>query len=274
MITQFTPYQIQSCLFDKKRTISFLKAINETVKRDQVVIDAGSGSGILGLFAAKAGAKKVYCIEANPRFLEIIKINSILNGFSKVIEVINGDATQIEIPQKADLLICELLSTGLFFEPEIQVINHLKKYLKDGGRIIPSNVESSCTLINAQRDVYGLFFDFDSRYEKLKNDKVLSTKVIFDRPNFYETEPLEVDRTIVIKAITNGIANAIRITSTAQLSENVTATKSKFLFNPLIIYFDNDKKLLKGKKYFLHIRYKKSEDSLGTKINLYEYSKD
>ncbi len=271
MITHFTPYQIQSCLYDKKRTNSFLQAINERVKKGDIVIDAGSGSGVLGLLAAKAGAKKVYCIEANPRFIEIIKINSILNRVSNIIEVIHGDATQIEIPQKSDLLICELLSTGLFFEPEIQVINHLRSYLKEDGHIIPCKVKSYCELIHAQRDAYGLLFDYDSRYEKLKNDRILSTKVVFDEPDFYKQEPVEVDKIVIIKALGNCTANAIRITSTAQLSDNIKATKSKFLFNPLVLFLDNPKKLIEGKKYHLQIRYKRSDDSLGTKIKLYSY---
>ena len=139
MITKFSPYEIQECLFDKKRSFEFLKAINKTVKKNDIVVDAGSGSGILGLFAAKAGAKKVFCIESNPRFTKIIKKNAELNGLSHIIQVIRGDVTKIKLPSKVNVIICELLSTGFFYEPEVQVINHLRKFMKKDGKIIPMN---------------------------------------------------------------------------------------------------------------------------------------
>lgn len=268
-ITRFTPYEIQECLFDKKRSFDFLSAINETVKKGDVVVDAGSGSGVLGLFAARAGAKKVFCIESNPRFIEIIKKNAKINDFSDVIQVIYGDATKIKLPCKVDVIICELLSTGFFYEPEIQVINHMRKFLKKGGKIIPINCKSWIQLIDAQRDVYGLRFDYDSRYEKLKSDKPISNKVIFDNPNFFVDEPLQIDKKVIVTVQKSGIVNAVRISNRAQLSENIFATQSKFLFNPLVIFIKKIK-VTKNKKYEIHVRYKRSEDTLGTKIKMKE----
>ncbi len=267
MITKFTPYEIQECLFDKKRSFDFLSAISETVKKGNIVVDAGSGSGVLGLFAARNGAKKVFCIESNPRFIEIIKKNAELNNLSNVIQVIYGDATKVKLPCKVDVIICELLSTGFFYEPEVQVINHLRKFLKKNGKIIPMNCKSWIQLINAQRDVYGLYFDYDSRYEKLKGDKPMSNKVIFDSPNFYIKEPLIINKKVIVTAKESGIVNAVRISNKAQLSENIFATKSKFLFNPLVIFIKK-RKVTKNKQYEIHIKYKKSEDTLGTKIKI------
>ena len=268
MIIKFTPYEIQECLFDKKRSFDFLNAINKTVMKGDTVVDAGSGSGVLGLFAARAGAKKVFCIESNPRFIEIIKKNAELNGFSNAIKVIYGNSTKVKLPCKVDVIICELLSTGFFFEPEVQVINHLRKFLKRDGKIIPMNCKSWIQLIDAQRDVYGLYFDYDSRYEKLKNDKPISSKVVFDNPSLYIEEPLEVNKKVVVTAQKSGIVNAVRISSKAQLSENIFATQSKFLFSPLVIFLKRKIKVTKNKKYEIYIKYKRSEDTLGTKIKI------
>ena len=54
-----------SMISDKYRTLSWNLAIKETVRKGDIVIDFGSGSGILSLFALQAGAKHVYCVERN-----------------------------------------------------------------------------------------------------------------------------------------------------------------------------------------------------------------
>ena len=53
-------------LEDRKRTGSYYEAVmkNAHLFDGRVVLDVGTGSGILALFAAKAGASKVYAIEA------------------------------------------------------------------------------------------------------------------------------------------------------------------------------------------------------------------
>ena len=76
-------------LQDYVRTKLYRDAIigNPSNYKDKVVLDVGCGSGILSLFAAQAGAKKVYAIEAS-NMAEYAKILVKANGFSSIIEVI------------------------------------------------------------------------------------------------------------------------------------------------------------------------------------------
>ena len=55
----------------------------------KVVMDVGCGSGLLSMFAAQAGAKKVYAVEASNMAVNARKLIK-ANGFSKVIEVIHS----------------------------------------------------------------------------------------------------------------------------------------------------------------------------------------
>ena len=67
-------------LCDSPRTESYRDAImkNQDIFADKVVMDVGAGSGILSLFCRKAGARKVYAVEASPLaniLKEIVKVN-------------------------------------------------------------------------------------------------------------------------------------------------------------------------------------------------------
>ncbi len=174
-IVKFTPYEINLCLFDEERTNYFSRVLRKTVKSGSVVVDAGSGTGILGLLAAKYGASKVYCIELSKRFCKVIEQNAKNNGLLEKLIIINADAATIKLPEKVDLIVSEIISGGFFFEPQIQIINNLRNFLKEGGLIIPERIDNYTELIDAQEELYGLKFNYDSRYVEL-NDKILSDK--------------------------------------------------------------------------------------------------
>ena len=62
---------------------------NPSHYKDKVVLDVGCGSGILSMFAAQAGAKKVYAVEASNMHVFARKLAK-ANGFASVIEVLNS----------------------------------------------------------------------------------------------------------------------------------------------------------------------------------------
>ena len=76
-------------LQDYVRTEIYRDAIlkNPTDYKNKVVLDAGCGSGILSLFAAQAGAKKVYAVEASNMAISARKLIK-ANGFESIITVI------------------------------------------------------------------------------------------------------------------------------------------------------------------------------------------
>merc|ERR1711862_832812 len=96
-------------LKDKPRTLAYQNFIerNTELFKDRIVIDVGAGTGILSLFAARAGAKKVYAIEASGLSEACRKIVA-HNGYSDVIEVVHGRVEDLTLPDvKADVLVSE-----------------------------------------------------------------------------------------------------------------------------------------------------------------------
>lgn len=69
---------------------SFFFADNLVVLKDEKVLDMGTGSGILGIIAAKQ-AREVIAIDLNPHAIKCANKNAKLNGVSHKIHVIRSD---------------------------------------------------------------------------------------------------------------------------------------------------------------------------------------
>jgi histone-arginine methyltransferase CARM1 len=110
------PHQ-QNMLQDHTRTSTYHKAIssNPADFAGKVVMDVGTGTGILAYFAAKAGAKKVYAVEASG-MADSARLLLESNGFGDVIEVIKGKVEEVEIPDKVDVVISEPMGFLLVHE--------------------------------------------------------------------------------------------------------------------------------------------------------------
>ena len=141
-----------SMLADKARTSSFLRAVMEIVRPGDVVVDIGSGTGVLSLFAAMAGASHVYSIEREP-VIEIAKEIAIRNGLSERVTFIAGSSPDVEIPELADVLVTETIGNVGFDEGIVAWVTDAKKrFLKPGARIVPGRVDAIASLVSVPRD--------------------------------------------------------------------------------------------------------------------------
>ena len=102
------------------------------------MLDIGAGTGILSIFAARAGAKKVIAVEnAEIAYFaeEIIR----QNGFSKTITVVKGKMEEVKLPvKKVDIIISEWMGYFLLYESMLDSVLWARdKYLVKGGLMLP-----------------------------------------------------------------------------------------------------------------------------------------
>lgn len=130
----------EEMLKDRVRTGSYQAAIlnNRHIFKDKIVLDVGSGTGILCLFAAKAGAKHVYGIECS-EIVEIAKKIASANNFDDTITFIKGKAEEVELPvPKVDIIISEWMGYFLLYESMLDTVLLMRdKYLAPDGFIFP-----------------------------------------------------------------------------------------------------------------------------------------
>ncbi|XP_076907035.1 putative protein arginine N-methyltransferase 6 [Bidens hawaiensis] len=105
----------------------------------KVVVDVGCGTGILSIFCAQAGAKRVYAVDASEIALqanEVVKANNL----SDKIIVLHGRVEDVEIDEEVDVIISEWMGYMLLYESMLgSVIIARDRWLKPGGLILPSN---------------------------------------------------------------------------------------------------------------------------------------
>lgn len=132
----------------------------------QTVLDIGCGTGILSMFAAKAGAGQVFAVECS-NIVDYARQIIDANNFSDVITVIKGKVEEIELPvDKVDIIISEWMGYCLFYESMLDTVLFARdKWLQPDGMMFPDR----CTLyitaiedrqykdekINWWDDVYG-----------------------------------------------------------------------------------------------------------------------
>ncbi len=80
----------RSMIMDRIRTEAFRRAIDSSVRPGDVVLDVGAGSGILSVFAAKAGAARVYAVEQTT-IAALAEELAAANGVADVVQVIQAD---------------------------------------------------------------------------------------------------------------------------------------------------------------------------------------
>lgn len=127
-------------LSDRPRLAAFRQALEQLVTPDSVVLDLGCGTGILGLLACRAGAKRVYAVDEGG-IIEVARGLCSANGFADRMRFIKGLSTQVELPEQVDLIVADQI--GHFgFEAGICLYfrDAKARFLKPTGQTIPNRI--------------------------------------------------------------------------------------------------------------------------------------
>lgn len=128
-------------LDDAARTSSFQTAIRRLVRPSDVVLDIGTGTGILAVTAALAGARHVYAIETTAMARVAERLVE-ANGVADRVTVLEAHSFDVELPERADVLVSEIIGDDPLGERILSTFADAReRLLVEAARIIPSRLQ-------------------------------------------------------------------------------------------------------------------------------------
>jgi type II protein arginine methyltransferase len=147
-------------LLEDRRNAVFEQALARAVTPGCSVLDIGSGTGLLAMMAARAGAAHVTTCEMDWRLAETARRIVEANGYSDRVNVLNVHSSSLEVgrdlPERVDVLVAEIFGHMLLNEAVLPVFEHAREHLlKPGGTIIPAAASFEIALAEDSNDLRG-----------------------------------------------------------------------------------------------------------------------
>jgi protein arginine N-methyltransferase 1 len=122
---------------DKIRTDAYAQALQQLIKPGDIVVDIGTGPGILALLACRFGARRVYAFEPSG-IIDLAREIAAANGYSDRIEFIPKMTTESSLAERANVVVSDIHGILPFFGKSlVSLIDARERFLAPGGHMVP-----------------------------------------------------------------------------------------------------------------------------------------
>ncbi len=252
-------------LRDEHRLLGFRDAIRALVRPGDRVLELGAGTGILSFFAAQQGARVValelddYTREAARHFLQI-------NGVASQVELIAADARETIPSGVYDVVICEMMFTGLLQERQVEVLRRTAAQL--GGlpeRTIPRGATLLVDAGSADFSYASYNAPFVRPYDP-KDYRPLTASKVYCEVDFLSLP--ETDRVmtrVVVDVEESAQINAVRLVTDTLMRSGIRLEASLEYCWPFVFPLANPCPAREGEKILVQLDYSFGDHCLQVK---------
>ncbi|HKT79974.1 MAG TPA: 50S ribosomal protein L11 methyltransferase [Vicinamibacterales bacterium] len=130
-------FQHGAMVLDAVRMDAYARAITASVAPGSVVVDLGTGTGIMAMLACRAGARRVYAIERD-EVIQLARDVASANGFAERIVFMQGNSFDLRLPEAADVLVADAGGALPWFRDHLKAIaDARRRFLTANGVVIP-----------------------------------------------------------------------------------------------------------------------------------------
>jgi type I protein arginine methyltransferase len=267
-----------SMISDEVRMQAYLKAMKKAITPGSIVLDIGTGTGVMAFFALKSGAKFVYAIESND-LIHIAEEMAQKNGLSSKMKFIKDLSTNISLEEKADVIVSDLRGALPLFGTHIpSIVDARTRLLKPGGIMIPLRDTLWASVVSSRKpysdivspwEKYAADFDMSiakrmsvNSYTKqrIKSSEVLTTPFKWTILDYSTIQSPNVESRFTRNILRSGIASGLSLWYDAELIKGVGFRNTPGVKHHPEVYgstffpFLNPVKVSKGDKIDIQIK--------------------
>ncbi len=208
-----------SMVKDERRNQLYRRAIQATVA-GKVVLDVGTGhEAIWARYCAAAGARRVYALEIVEEAADHARQRIASEGLQDIVEVIHGDISQVDLAEKVEVCVSNLIGTLGGSEGAAVLLRQARRLMAPGGIFVPRRCVTRIAAVSLPEAVrrqpgfvatavhyvervfaeIGYPFDLRLCLRHLPSEYLLSAPGIFEELDFQSDFSAEFERRTILK---------------------------------------------------------------------------
>lgn len=239
---------------DKRRVDAIKSAIDVHSSSQREFLEIGFGSGIFIKYALQK-FKNVVGFEKDPCIFDLAQ-NTLSETQDGRLEIFMDDFLNVNLRQKFDVVLCELLSTWCIIEDQVRIMNHAVSSLDlSTAEIIPVRITNLMELAYTsfsvdQIEVRAPFLQLTGVRQPL----IMSTGIVVNEIYFSSRRPNPntITGSAEMMPLAHGIINSVRLTSFVELAHGVNWHSSDTLMPQMVFPLKRDVTVARGRALFIN----------------------
>ena len=237
---------------DRIRMDAYAQALRQAIRPGAVVVDIGTGPGVMAVLACRLGAGHVYAMEP-AEIIQVAREVAAENQYADKVEFLEDFSTKVSIPTRADVIVSDLgWILPLFGHHIPSIVDARHRFLAPGGALIGRMARIWAAIVEAPEEYRNIVGPWEEnplgqnlcaarrkvlnefRKARVAPDQLLTAPQLWATLDYLTIENPDVRRALHWEAKRNGTGHGILLWFDMELADGVLLSNAPEL--PELIY--------------------------------------